>query len=150
MLTPYEGRARMETGFEANFSFFHSSLRMTVECAFGVLIQLWGCLWRPLLSSLHNNILAVQACSVLHNWCIDRGIPILLAPPTGRHSVRMENRPYIDANGVPVEMLGDPDDVPDGRTGPVSPDMFHLRETLSTSILELDMRRPMPEASFNQ
>eukprot|EP00961_Rhodomonas_salina_P194834 2630887-Rhodomonas_salina.1 len=67
VLVPFEGRASTDSGWEANFSFYHSSLRMNVECAFGMLVQQWGCLWRQLRSCLVHNILVVHACAVLHN-----------------------------------------------------------------------------------
>eukprot|EP00961_Rhodomonas_salina_P043995 590638-Rhodomonas_salina.1 len=66
---------------------------MSVECALGMLVQQWGCLWRPLHSSLRHNILAVHACAIVHTWCIDHCVPVVLQPQAGRRSVRMDQEP---------------------------------------------------------
>eukprot|EP00961_Rhodomonas_salina_P135268 1819854-Rhodomonas_salina.1 len=67
VLVPFKGLACTDSGWEANFSFYHSLLLMDVECAFGMLVQQWGCLWRQLQSRLVHNILVVHSCTVLHN-----------------------------------------------------------------------------------
>ena len=137
----------MDSGWEANFSFFHSSLRMSVECAFGMLVQRWGCLWRPLRSTLRHNILVVHACAIVHNWCIDNGVPVVLQPPSGEHSVLLENRPYMDANGVPRNMLGDDNAA---GAGVLNPTMGQLRATLANRIRDEGMRRPVPAGVFER
>jgi hypothetical protein len=62
----------MTTGSDA-FNFFHSSLRMHVEQAFGILVQRFVILWQKLTFSLPACILVLSACFRLHNFCIDIG-----------------------------------------------------------------------------
>eukprot|EP00961_Rhodomonas_salina_P105607 1421783-Rhodomonas_salina.1 len=78
-LTLFDGRGRTED--EKNFSFFQSSLRINVECAFGALYQRWGILWHPLCSSLRRNVLVIRACFALHNFTQLHNQPIDVRPP---------------------------------------------------------------------
>jgi hypothetical protein len=55
------------------FKFFHSSLRMNVEQAVGILVQRFGILWRNLTFSLLACTLVLSACFRLHNLCIYLG-----------------------------------------------------------------------------
>jgi hypothetical protein len=55
------------------FNFYHSSLRMHVEQAFGMLVQRFGILWRKLTFSSPKSTLMLSACFRLHNFCIDSG-----------------------------------------------------------------------------
>ena len=48
MVTPY----RQGNKLQDNYNFYHSQLRITVECAFGMLIQRWSILRRPLPSAM--------------------------------------------------------------------------------------------------
>jgi DDE superfamily endonuclease len=59
------------------FNFYHSSLRMHVEQAFGMLVQRFGILWRKLKFSLPVSTLILTVCFRLHNFCIDNGEPSL-------------------------------------------------------------------------
>jgi hypothetical protein len=43
VLVPVEGKGRNR--LEQNFNFFQSSLRMNIECSFGLLVSRWGVLW---------------------------------------------------------------------------------------------------------
>ena len=49
-----------------------SSQRITIERAFGILVQRWGILWRPIAYSLHRVAKIVRVCAMLHNICVDR------------------------------------------------------------------------------
>jgi DDE superfamily endonuclease len=78
MVTPFKGTSSAEAAVAAdkdNFNFYHSQLRIQVECAFGKLVHRWGILRRP----IHNNIGIKKTCSLvmalcrLHNFCIDAG-----------------------------------------------------------------------------
>ncbi len=80
-LVPYEGCG--QTDAEQQFSFFLSSLRITVECAFGLLVLRWGILWRPLRCTLQRNVLIVRACFAMHNWCELHAERAPLRPPDG-------------------------------------------------------------------
>jgi hypothetical protein len=58
-----------------SFNFYHSSLRMHVKQAFGMLVQRLGILWRKLKFSLPANVLVISACFRLHNFCLEHGEP---------------------------------------------------------------------------
>ena len=70
-------------GDEDNYNFYHSSLRIRIECAFGMLVNRWGILRRPIPSqiTLPKVTSMVMCLCSLHNWCIEnnQGIP---AEPT--------------------------------------------------------------------
>eukprot|EP00804_Cyclotella_cryptica_P020311 CCRYP_014047-RB/>CCRYP_014047-RB protein AED:0.24 eAED:0.17 QI:0/0/0/1/0/0/2/0/324 len=54
-------------------NFFHSSLRICIECAFGILVHRWGILRKPMpvnLSVQKISSLVLALCK-LHNFCID-------------------------------------------------------------------------------
>ena len=61
----------MHSTSEDNYNFFHSSSRISVECAFGEIDLRWGILWRPLKFSLKHNLQVIDACLKLHNFIID-------------------------------------------------------------------------------
>jgi hypothetical protein len=140
-LTPYEGRGTTEG--EKNFSFYQSSLRINIECAFGALYKRWGVLWRPLSCSLKHNVLVVQACFALHNFCIDRGQPVDLRPPRGRSSVRIDEAPYFTAEGSPQNVLNG--FIPE-QFQRVNSNMAEVRRELTDEIAQRGMRRPVPRS----
>ena len=51
MATPYTGRGSF-TSNRDNYNFFHSQLRINIECAFGMLTQCWGILRSALQKGL--------------------------------------------------------------------------------------------------
>lgn len=54
-----------------SFNFFQSSLRVHVEQAFGVLVNRFGILWRPICYDLCHASRVVCSCALLHNFIID-------------------------------------------------------------------------------
>ncbi len=69
MVTPFPN---VSSGSKDNFNFYHSQLRICVECAFGMLVFHWGILRAaiPLNISLSKTIALVHALAKLHNICI--------------------------------------------------------------------------------
>ena len=57
-----------------DFDWHQSSDRMAIECAFGILVQRWGVLWRPLRCRFNRRAPLIGACIRLHNFCIDQGL----------------------------------------------------------------------------
>ena len=57
---------------EDNYNFYHSQLRIRVECAFGMLVQRWGILRMamPRNLSVAKVVAIVIALAKLHNFCI--------------------------------------------------------------------------------
>jgi hypothetical protein len=70
LVTPYKA-ARGES--QDAFNFYHSQLRIQVECAFGRLVHRWGILRRPM--SMHTGVkktcAMVMALCRLHNFCVN-------------------------------------------------------------------------------
>lgn len=59
------------------FNYWHSQLRITIECTFGIFIQRWGIFWTDLRFSISNVVAIVHACVRLHNFCINRNLPVI-------------------------------------------------------------------------
>lgn len=69
LVTPIGGGTEQDT-----FDYHQSSNRMPIECAFGVLYQRWGILWRPLRMAFPRRSAVIGCLMRLHNLCIDRRI----------------------------------------------------------------------------
>jgi DDE superfamily endonuclease len=54
-----------------SFNFFQSSLRVHVEQAFGIFVNRFGILWRPLEFDLPRASRILSACALLHNYIVD-------------------------------------------------------------------------------
>jgi len=69
MVVPFKG---VRDGAKDAFNYFHSSLRINIECAFGMLVHHWGLLRK----AIPMNITVKKTCSLvmclckLHNFCI--------------------------------------------------------------------------------
>ena len=61
-----------DTGNFDNYNFEHSSNRMHIECAFGMLVNKWAILWHPLNAKFERRVPLINACFHLHNFCIDQ------------------------------------------------------------------------------
>jgi DDE superfamily endonuclease len=65
---------QVSSGPKDAFNFYHSQLRITVECAFGMLVHKWGCLRKPLPMNIpvsKQTRLVVALCK-LHNFGVDQ------------------------------------------------------------------------------
>ncbi len=129
VLVPFEGKGRTEV--EKNFNFFQSSIRMNIECSFGLMVARWGGMWRPLHSTMERNILTIRAVVVLHNWCQHHQAIPITAPGGGRRGVGLEERPFINQAGAPVEMLAGDAGPANARTEPA---MSAQRRVLAAEI----------------
>jgi len=74
MATPFRSSA-VGTA-EDNYNYFHSQLRIRIECAFGMLVGRWGLLRRALPSTLSlRKVTALVMCLCkLHNFLINKRI----------------------------------------------------------------------------
>ena len=70
MVTPYPNTSG---GARDNYNFFQSQVRITIECAFGKLVQRWGLLRMamPRGITIQKTIALVLTLSKLHNFCIE-------------------------------------------------------------------------------
>jgi hypothetical protein len=57
-----------------NYNFYHSQVRIKIECAFGMFTERWAILRSalPKKLSIHKIIRLVLALAKLHTFCIDR------------------------------------------------------------------------------
>ena len=71
MVTPFRASPR---GPKDAFNFYHSQVRINIECAFGMLVHRWGILRKaiPMNISLTRTNALVMALCKLHNFCIDQ------------------------------------------------------------------------------
>ena len=129
-----------QTADESVFYFYHSSLRMCVECSFGILVARWGILWKPLKVSLRRAPKIVETCMCLHNVMIDRCVPQEIRPPVYSKSGRVTYRPHIDNNGAPTQLMTDDGADSTADCGGIC--MTDLRSKLKSQMKELEMRRP--------
>merc|ERR1711975_85205 len=53
LITPFPGKGLPD--YECNFNFYQSRLRISIECAFGMLNRRWGILWRALAVPLRRH-----------------------------------------------------------------------------------------------
>jgi DDE superfamily endonuclease len=73
MATPYKS---IKEGYKDAYNYFHSNCRITIECAFGMLVHRWGILCKPLSGTLPiAKVTAMVRCLCrLHNYCVNERI----------------------------------------------------------------------------
>ena len=107
MATPFK---LVQTGPKDDYNFYHSQVRIKIDCAFGMFTQRWGILRKPLSQSIHvKKIPALVLClAKLNNFCIsmrlkdtDGGTP----PPL----TVLDTAKIVSSGDVPlVPICGDP------------------------------------------
>lgn len=78
LLTPYDNA--YHGSLEDNYNYFHSSARISVECAFGEVDLRWGIFWKPLKYTLKTNCKIIDACLRLHNFIVDHREGLAMDP----------------------------------------------------------------------
>ena len=70
MAVPYKGA---QVGPKDAYNFFHSQLRINIECAFGMLVYMWGVLQKPIHVniSINKTMHLVLAICKLHKFFIN-------------------------------------------------------------------------------
>jgi len=108
MVTPY---ANVSSGSKDDYNFYHSQLRIRVECAFGMLVGRWGILRAaiPQNISISRTISLVHALAKLHNFCINETLEPEGIPETmmlDEHYLILQPEGYltmdVNDNGVSV------------------------------------------------
>jgi hypothetical protein len=113
MVTPYKSAK----GTQDDYNFFHSQIRINVECAFGMLVHRWGILRRALPGVMGlRKITALTMCLCsLHNFCIDERVlaeQSLIgdcAYNTSRGMISLQQSDDLNVDvttEVPTELLG--------------------------------------------
>jgi hypothetical protein len=89
MMTPFKN---VKSGAKDNFNFYHSQLRINIECAFGMFVGRWGILRRALPKTMGlRKITALTFCLCrLHNYCLtNRSNRNRLAKPLASDSLEI-------------------------------------------------------------
>mmetsp|Transcript_29919 Transcript_29919/g.61508 ORF Transcript_29919/g.61508 Transcript_29919/m.61508 type:complete len:527 (+) Transcript_29919:908-2488(+) len=68
--TPFTWTGNLSQAQSA-YNYHLSSIRIEVECAFGLLLSRWGILWKGLRMPLQATTRVIEACLKLHNFAID-------------------------------------------------------------------------------
>jgi hypothetical protein len=70
MVTPFPA---VGSGLKDDYNYYQSQLRITIECAFGMLVHRWSILRKPMPTGMHlGKVTALtMALCKLHNFCID-------------------------------------------------------------------------------
>jgi len=130
-----------------DFNFFHSSARITVECAFGEINMRWGIFWKPLRCSLDKSTIIIEGAMRLHNYLVeyrDANLP----PSDFAVEQRIFDHDCTDIDACPI-ISGNDGARPAGR--PSSDEREYrlqglkLRDTLRLNFAACDMHRPRQE-----
>lgn len=133
-LVPWSGRGL--DPWKDSFNFHLSSMRQTIECAFGMLTQRWGIFWRPLRVSFERWTLIICACAKLHNFCCDLG------EGNDKDVPQRRDEDYLDGDTVDVLLNNHPIDVNSDNNVPFARPSGARRRYLTSIIAELGVRRP--------
>jgi len=75
ILTPYPPDKNGELTVKQDaFNFWQSNSRITIECAFGMMVNKWAVLQQPLRGKFSRHKDTIQACMILHNLCTNHRI----------------------------------------------------------------------------
>ena len=113
MATPYPG---VSGGSKDAYNFYHSQLRIRIECTFGILTHRWSILRSaiPMNVSIRKTVALVLCLAKLHNYCIDADDNVVLpctASDEWQHEVNgavpMEETEHSDSSGgiTPRQLL---------------------------------------------
>ena len=98
-----------------DFNFFHSSARITVECAFGEIDLRWGLFWRRLNFSLKHSFVIIEGAMRIHNFLVDfRNDNIEELRPELTHSCRQFYSSSSGVDAIPGVVVND-NRIPCGR-----------------------------------
>jgi hypothetical protein len=155
-MTPFKS---VKSGIKDTFNFYHSQLRINIECAFGMFVGRWGILRKALPKSMGlRKIAALTVCLCrLHNFCLvaNRDTNRRLLSPLGSDAVEI-----LGHGGIPLAGNG-PDQLLHGgehhedtsrlyrqgyrRSGVVA-DGHLPRDRIVTLLENSGMQRPIPRA----
>lgn len=166
MATPYKA---VKGGYKDAYNYFHSNCRITIECAFGMLVHRWGVLCKPMSAKLTiSKVTSMVRCLCrLHNFCIDErlGRDVTLDSPSEQRDVTIAS--HLDSDRVNIALAGGSSLVDWGDSGFSPDDLLHggdhfddvsrsvrvnrkrtdeilPREIMCNLIERWDLRRPTP------
>ena len=94
MATPYKNIA---LGPKDTCNFYHSQLRIRVECAFVMLTKCWSILRAllPIGIGLEKSVALVNCLAKLHNYCVDKCNHILEMHPRDEYHLMTNDQGYV-------------------------------------------------------
>jgi hypothetical protein len=128
MATPYKNA----TGRQDDYNFYHSSVRIKVECSFGMFFHRWGVLRKPLqnLIGMSRQVSLVLCLCKLHNFCITEGDGEVGS--TGVENLARDTADILCEGGIPLETT---------RNNPYSPEQLLHGGEHQNGITRNDRRR---------
>jgi hypothetical protein len=107
MGTPYKS---VRDGSKDAYNYFHSNCRITIECAFGMLVHRWGILCKPMSTKLPiSKVISIVRCLCrLHNFCIEERLSRMLDQATQEspfEEVDEEVADHLDSDLVNILLL---------------------------------------------
>jgi DDE superfamily endonuclease len=109
MVTPFKAVSK---GAKDAFNFYHSQVRINIECAFGMLVHRWGILRKamPMNITLTKTSALVIALCKLHNFCIDENDERnCMAKPTAKDKVDIALHGGLDLSAFRTPTLEEED-----------------------------------------
>lgn len=100
LVSPYKNA---RDAFHDSFNYFHSQLRINIERAFGILVNRWGVLKKPLPATftiLKQMALALCLCR-LHNYCMGDLEVLDQLPQDLRGGISI----WTNQNGIPMGLV---------------------------------------------
>jgi DDE superfamily endonuclease len=165
MATPYKS---VKDGSKDAYNFFHSNCRITIECAFGMLVHRWGILCKPMSTKLPiSKVTSLVRCLCrLHNYCVDERLERMRSSAPEQHEpddddeldhLDSDHANIVLAGGYAIERDDPPHDLLHGgdhfddvsravrvnRSRRVSGEVLP-RETMCAIVENRGLRRPTP------
>ena len=139
-------------GVEDDYNYYCSQLCIIIECAFGILVQRWGILRRPLLCNFQRIPALITALCRLHNFCIDnrenvaptRSSDIVAIRRCARKNANGADEVRLDENNRPVSLLNAADGIRSdtgSRPCRLEGDGFTM-DAMLEKVKRLGLRRP--------
>lgn len=158
MATPYSGGSL--THSKDAYNFYHSQLRIQIECAFGKFSQRWGILRTamPKGVTVKKAVALVAALAKLHNFCIDQRESIESLPARDTSHLEQAGGVPLVTNGnsdmlLPQQLIGGGehfDDIDRNERRRYQRRFRNIqlpRERLLAIILDQDLQRPPPRGN---
>ena len=150
MATPY---ANVRSGSKDDYNFYHSQLRIRVECAFGILVRRWGILRSaiPKEVTVRRAIALVNALAKLHNFCIDAKEAVPTVATTDLSNIMINPTGHIPVDDEsddrpPRELVGGGhhfEDIPRNlRESTNNTSNMFPRQKMQEQVLQMHLKRP--------
>ena len=154
MATPYPN---VSSGSKDAYNFYHSQVRISIECAFGILVNHWGVLRKPISHkfSLQKICSMVMCLCQLHNFLVNNNESENISHLAQDRFRLLEERavPMVVRNmgevGVPDQLLGGNDHFEDDLGAEFRDNVRRRnigqllpREVLHDQVVDSDLRRP--------